>query len=147
MDADEWLFGRSDLHHWADLLDRFDNIYERILGELWDEATGCQRAAFTETGERLVVSMLGFTRSLLEYCSSRNLFNSYEHLKSMLASTSTPVLEAVLELLTLPARKLDAQQSLRRTFQETIGADELALLAHLTHPPDSSRGQRKLGAV
>jgi hypothetical protein len=79
--------------------------------------------------------MLGFTRSLLEYCSSRNLFNSYEHMKSFLGSRDVSVVSGTLELLALPARKLEAQQSLRKTFQETIGVEELAVLAGLNHPP------------
>lgn len=135
MDVIDWPFGRSDLHHWADVLDKFDGLYERLVAELWDPVTGCQGKPFSDQTERLVCALLGFTRGLLEYCSSRNLFNSYEHLKSFLASSSTPVVEMTLELLVLPARKLEAQQSLRRTFQETIGVDELAILGNLTHPP------------
>lgn len=135
MDVADWPFGRSDLHHWADVLDKFDSLYEAWVNGLWDPATGCQSRPFSTETERLICAMLGFTRGLLEYCSSRNLFNSYEHLKSFLASSSTPVVEMTLELLVLPARKLEAQQSLRRTFQETIGVDELAILGNLTHPP------------
>ncbi len=135
IDISGWPFGRSDLHHWADLLDRFDSYYETIITSLWNNETGVQDKEFTSVQCRLLVSMLGFTRCLLEYCSSRNLFNSYEYLKSFLATKSLEVLEANLELLCLPARKLEAQQSLRKTFQETIGVEELAILGHINHPP------------
>jgi hypothetical protein len=135
IDSMEWQFGRSDLHHWADLLDRFDAYYEAIIGALWDRTSGIQGRPFEGEQGRLVKAMLGFTRSLLEYCSSRNLFNSYEHMKSFLGSRDVSVVSGTLELLALPARKLEAQQSLRKTFQETIGVEELAVLAGLNHPP------------
>lgn len=135
MDSMDWPFGRSDLHHWADLLDKFDARYEEIIKDYWEVTSGVQGRPFEGDHSRLIKAMLGFTRSLLEYCSSRNLFNSYEHMKSLLASRDVTVVSSTLELLALPARKLEAQQSLRKTFQETIGVEELAILAGLNHPP------------
>lgn len=134
-DTLSWPFGRSDLHHWAEVLDKFDEMYGKFVTEFWDATTGIQSKSFGSDESRVVVAMLGFTRCLLEYCSSRNLFNSYEHLRSFLSSTDGAVLEATLELLSLPARKLDAQASLRKTFQEVIGVEALAVLGKVNHPP------------
>lgn len=134
VDSGQWPFGRADLHHWGDLLDRFDGLYAAVVDELWGKETGVQAKPFRTEGKRLVCAMLGFTRSLLEYSSSRNLFNSYEHLKAFITSVDVQVLEAALELLSLPARKLEAQQNLRKIFQEIIGVEELAILGQVNHP-------------
>jgi E3 ubiquitin-protein ligase HUWE1 len=130
-----WVFPRSDLHQWADLLDRFDGLYGRIIDEYWSKTTGLQEKNFTENDKRLSSSMMKFSRLLLEYCSSRNLYNSYEHLRKYLVSSDLDVLESTLELLLLPARKLESQPSLRNTFERLVGPEELGVLAQINVPP------------
>lgn len=132
---DVWVFPRSDLHQWADLLDRFDAIYARIVEEYWSKTTGLQEKSFSDKDKRLSSSMMKFSRLLLEYCSSRNLYNSYEHLRKYLVSSDLDVLESTLELLLLPARKLESQPSLRNTFERLVGSEELGVLAQINVPP------------
>lgn len=130
-----WVFPRSDLHQWADLLDRFDAIYTRIIDENWSKSTGLQEKTLEEKDKRLLSSLMKFSRLLLEYCSSRNLYNSYEHLRKFLVCSDLDVLESALELLLLPARKLEAQPSLRNTFERIVGSEELGVLAQVNVPP------------
>lgn len=73
-----WIFPKSDLFHWVGLLDRFDDLLAKIIEDLWDKQTQLQSKPFSEEGRLLVCRMLVFTRLLLENCSSRNIFCSYD---------------------------------------------------------------------
>ena len=68
---------KTDLFHWSDLLNRFDEQFERIL-EKSIPSGKLQCAPFTEEEGYLVLSVLEFSRILLETCSSRNIYNSYD---------------------------------------------------------------------
>lgn len=88
----------------------------------------------TEVETRLTAAILQFTRLLLENCSSRNIYCSYDRLKRLLVTDHADILERSLELLLIPARKLDSQSSLRNTFEREVGTDELAIIAQLSLP-------------
>lgn len=148
----EWNFPKSDLFHWVPLLDLFDSLQAEIISAYWDPSTRMQSQSseasqisiestaklYTQSlppmMEKLLIYILTFTRLLLENCSSRNIFSSYDRLRSLLVTDSLPVLCAVLELLLIPARKLDSQSSLRATFDRELGTDVLAILAQLSLP-------------
>ncbi len=136
-----WTFPKSDLFHWVPLLDKFDDILAAVIAQLWDPTSKLQATPFALEGAVLVVRVLHFTRLLLENCSSRNIFASYDRLKSLLVTDDMAVLEATLELLLIPARKLDSQNSLRNTFEREVSTDELAILAQLWLPFIPDQGE------
>lgn len=68
---------KTDLFHWSDLLNRFDEQLETILARCIP--TGKLQCALLTLEERaLILAILGFSRILLETCSSRNIYNSYD---------------------------------------------------------------------
>lgn len=73
-----WSFPKSDLFHWVPLLDRLDELLAQIIETHWSPETLLQNHPFDEATRILVVSMLVFSRLLLENCSSRNIFCSYD---------------------------------------------------------------------
>jgi hypothetical protein len=116
----EWQLGRSDLHNWIPVLDRFDDLL----------------ATYQSHDSQVLLSILAFDRLLLENCSSRNLFNSYDNLSKMLAGHDMVVLESVLELLVLPARKLEAHRHLLKTYNECVDLRKLKLFSGLLLPEE-----------
>lgn len=68
---------KTDLFHWSDLLNRFDEQLEEILSRRIP--VGKLQISEMTAGEReIVLSVLEFSRILLETCSSRNIYNSYD---------------------------------------------------------------------
>lgn len=83
--------------------------------------------------KRLVVSILKFTRLLIENSTSRKLYNSYEHLNNLLFARDVDVLQAALHLLLRFAQ----QQSNQHPRPELAAAQErLATLAVAWSPRD-----------
>lgn len=68
---------KTDLFHWTDLLNRFDDQLETILS-LHIPVGKLQNSPLTAEEGELVLSILEFSRILLETCSSRNIYNSYD---------------------------------------------------------------------
>ena len=80
---------KTDLFHWTDLLNRFDDQLETILA-LHIPTGKLQNSQLTSEERELVLGILEFSRILLETCSSRNIYNSYD------VSSNLCVLYAVL---------------------------------------------------
>lgn len=68
---------KTDLFHWTDLLNRFDEQLESVLSRHIPVGK-LQTAPFSEEDRKLVLGILEFSRILLETCSSRNIYNSYD---------------------------------------------------------------------
>lgn len=68
---------KTDLFHWTDLLNRFDEQLETVLS-LHIPIGKLQISPFSQEDRRLVLAILDFSRNLLETCSSRNIYNSYD---------------------------------------------------------------------
>jgi len=75
-DLTVWRYQRGDLHAWVPALDRFDDVLANIvqsydLGKL-------QTNDFTPKTKELLLGILRITRMMLENCTSRKLYASYE---------------------------------------------------------------------
>lgn len=68
---------KTDLFHWSEALNRFDSLLEALLARCIP-AGKLQTDSFTAEERGLVIAILDFCRILLETCSSRNIFNSYD---------------------------------------------------------------------
>jgi hypothetical protein len=128
-----WKFGKSDLHNWAPVLDRFDSILQQ-LNDIY--TSGPQTRSYTPQDKNLILDILMYERLLLENCSSRNLFNAYDRLNSLLLTNDMEVLESTLELMVLPARKLEAHKHLHKTYNQEIKLTRLKLLAGVLLPEE-----------
>ncbi len=72
----EWCWPRGDLHYWSSTLNRFDDILEESCKDY--ELARLQWNDFTPNRKRLLVSILRFSRLLMENCTNRKLYASYE---------------------------------------------------------------------
>ncbi|GBC34534.2 DUF913-domain-containing protein [Rhizophagus irregularis DAOM 181602=DAOM 197198] len=122
----EWNYPRGDLFHWIAVLNRFDNILENICQTY--KLKKLQTVNFTEGTRSTLLSILKFSRMLLENCTNRNLYSSYEHLNDLLNTSDLGVLEVLLRLILRPAQRLSNQRALRTNFN--ISQDRILTLAH-----------------
>lgn len=73
---DVWRFTRGDLHAWIPALDRFDTALANIVTNY--ELDKPQLNPFTPSDQTLLLEVLRVYRLLLENCTSRKLFASYD---------------------------------------------------------------------
>ncbi|KAF9195150.1 hypothetical protein BGZ51_004577 [Haplosporangium sp. Z 767] len=123
----QWPWPRGDLFHWVSVLNRFDEILENICKGY--DMKKPQPKEFSHNDRRLVLAILAFSRLLLENCTNRNLYASYEQLNDLLHTRDLDVLESSLRLLLRPAQRHSAQQRSARSIF-TVSQDRLLALAH-----------------
>ena len=123
-----WPFPRGDLYHWIPVLDRFDEILERLikvyklndgpqtipfgrkvlLGDADEAVTNTStivteqeldKLGFGSEGDReLAESVLKFSRLLMDSCGNRSLYSSSDRLDDLLNTTSLSLLSTSLHL-------------------------------------------------
>ncbi|KAM7209456.1 E3 ubiquitin protein ligase [Naviculisporaceae sp. PSN 640] len=153
-----WPFPRGDLYHWIPLLNRFDNLLEStcavyglhenfqsrdfgcdlLLGqsdslEYHDDKPWTKdrlvELGYGEDGDRqLLVTILQFTRMLLEHCGNRSIYASSPHLSDLLNSTSNSVIRATLEAAFQLAQRYQA--SVKRTHSTSHTVQKQLLANH-----------------
>lgn len=127
----EWCWPRGDLHFWVPVLNRFDLIFEETCRDY--DIQNIQINDFTPLRKRLIVSILRFSRLLIENSTSRKIYNSFEHLNTLLFSRDVDVLEATLRLLLRFAQ----QQTSQHPRQDLVASQSrLATLAVTWSPRD-----------
>ncbi|CAG8770870.1 2017_t:CDS:2, partial [Funneliformis caledonium] len=122
----EWSYSRGDLFHWITVLNRFDSILENICQSY--KLKKLQAENFNEETRSVLLAILKFSRMLLENCTNRNLYSSYEHLNDLLYTSDLGVLEVLLRLILRPAQRLSNQRALRTNF--TISQERILTLVH-----------------
>lgn len=72
----EWCWPRGDLHYWTQTLNRFDIILADTIQEYAIDKV--QTKPFEPARKDLIASILRFSRLLIENCTNRKLYNSYD---------------------------------------------------------------------
>lgn len=99
-----WTLGRTELHYWADVLDRFDTILQQMLSKYEMELEGksswnVQGKPFTAHDESLLHSVLEFSRLLVENNLLVTQYASIDRLFPILLTSNVCILETSLRLL------------------------------------------------
>uniref|UniRef100_A0A183IVW6 HECT-type E3 ubiquitin transferase n=1 Tax=Soboliphyme baturini TaxID=241478 RepID=A0A183IVW6_9BILA len=90
-----WQWSKSELCHWIDVLDLFDDVLEEACRRNPDSwLLECDRSEPV-----LLPGVLNFTSHLFEHTFSRHLYNSMEHLITLLESSRMNVVLSTLSLL------------------------------------------------
>ncbi|KAJ3049458.1 hypothetical protein HK097_009550, partial [Rhizophlyctis rosea] len=131
----EWPYPKTDFFHWVPVANRFDTILEHIVSK-YDLKHAQQKQTFEEGDKAVVLAVLEMSRALMENCTNRNLYNSYEHLADLVHTHNLDVLNATLRLLYRPAQRMHNQRILRTAFGSH--QDRLVTLAQHWGPKDSS---------
>ncbi|MBW0460652.1 hypothetical protein O181_000367 [Austropuccinia psidii MF-1] len=117
---------------WIPVLNRFDAYFESTIKNYAlrgpgskkdkdpdgkeikeDESTriGVQINEFTPMTKRMALATFGFIKLLLENCTNRKLFSSYDRLNDFLLTTDTDILLANLRLILRSAQQWSAQHT------------------------------------
>lgn len=110
-----WDFDKGDFHHWVDLFNHFDSFFDKFIKPRKDLQVGDN---FLEADppfpREAVLQILRVTRIILENCTNKHFYSSYEqHLSSLLASTDADVVEASLQTLVSFLKKHVGKCSIR----------------------------------
>ncbi|TXG67972.1 hypothetical protein EZV62_009247 [Acer yangbiense] len=110
-----WEFDKGDFHHWVDLFNHFDSFFEKHIKSRKDLQV---EDNFLESDppfpREAVLQILRVIRIILENCTNKHFYSSYEqHLSSLLASTDADVVEACLETLAAFLKKTIGKYSIR----------------------------------
>ncbi|KAF9118932.1 hypothetical protein BGW39_000739, partial [Mortierella sp. 14UC] len=122
----EWNWPRGDIFLWVAVLNRFDDILDSLCKT--HDMKKPQPKPFSESDRRLTLAILYFSRLLLENCTNRNLYASYEQLNDLLHSSDLDILESCLRLLLRPAQRHSALRNAKSIF--TVSQDRLLALTH-----------------
>ncbi|KAG7649782.1 Ubiquitin-associated domain [Arabidopsis thaliana x Arabidopsis arenosa] len=110
-----WEFDKGDFHHWVDLFNYFDTFFEKhvqVRKDLHIEEN------FEESDppfpKDAVLQVLRVIRVVLENCTNKHFYSSYEqHLSLLLASTDADVVEACLQTLAAFLKRQIGKYSIR----------------------------------
>ncbi|XP_010552364.1 PREDICTED: E3 ubiquitin-protein ligase UPL1-like isoform X2 [Tarenaya hassleriana] len=95
-----WEFAKGDFYHWVDLFNHFDTFFEKHIKPRKDLHVDDN---FLESDplfpKEAVLQVLRVIRIVLENCTNKHFYSSYEHLSLLLASTDADVVEACLQTL------------------------------------------------
>ncbi|KAH0671499.1 hypothetical protein KY290_026845 [Solanum tuberosum] len=96
-----WEFDKGDFYHWVDLFNHFDTFFEKYIKSRKDLQFDDHFLEFDPQFPReAVLQVLRVIRIILENCTNKHFYSSYEHhLSALLASTDADVVEACLQTL------------------------------------------------
>lgn len=96
-----WTCGKCELYHWVDLLDVFDDILGECCAKQHDNqwALPCDSPNMDSRKRELLMHIISFTALLIEHSFSRHLYNSLDHLITLLSSSDMQIVLSVLGLL------------------------------------------------
>ncbi|GLT57481.1 hypothetical protein SLA2020_304490 [Shorea laevis] len=96
-----WEFDKGDFHHWVELFNLFDSFFDKHIKprkdlQVEDNFLGSDPPFPREA----VLQILRVIRIILENCTNKHFYSSYEqHISSLLAATDADVVEACLQTL------------------------------------------------
>ena len=88
-----WLWPKTDLIHWVDVLDRFDDLMAGIVRSY--DIINIQNGELKPGERALLLSILDFEKQLLENCSGRGFYSSYDVRRSGRRFVVTALLDPV----------------------------------------------------
>ncbi|KAG4398664.1 hypothetical protein GLYMA_08G087600v4 [Glycine max] len=112
-----WEFDKGDFHHWVDLFNHFDSFFEKYVKPRKDLQIDDDFLDLDPPFPReSVLQILRVIRIILDNCTNKHFYSSYEqHLSALLASTDPDVVEASLETLATFLKKTVGKYSIRET--------------------------------
>ncbi|KAK4341923.1 hypothetical protein RND71_037739 [Anisodus tanguticus] len=96
-----WEFDKGDFYHWFDLFNYFDTFFEKYIKTRKDlQFDDHFLESEPQFPREAVLQVLRVIRIILENCTNKHFYSSYEHhLSALLASTDADVVEACLQTL------------------------------------------------
>uniref|UniRef100_A0A1B6ILU9 DUF908 domain-containing protein n=1 Tax=Homalodisca liturata TaxID=320908 RepID=A0A1B6ILU9_9HEMI len=118
---DTWTFGKCELYHWIEILDLCDSILAaaatRVTPKSWQI---CCDLPENQESKELLLWVLHFTTLLIEHSFSRHLYNSVEHLLTLLSSCDLDVVLGVLNLLYMFSKRSNFITRINAEMRNTL---------------------------
>ncbi|XXG72650.1 hypothetical protein AAC387_Pa07g1701 [Persea americana] len=109
-----WEYDKGDFHHWVDLFNHFDSFFEKHIKPRKDlQLEDNFLEADSSFPRGAVLQILRVIRIILDNCTNKHFYSSYEHLSALLASTDADVVEASLQTLAAFLKKTLGKCSIR----------------------------------
>ncbi|CAN1790208.1 E3 ubiquitin-protein ligase UPL1, partial [Linum perenne] len=110
-----WEFDKGDFHHWVDLFNHFDSFFDKHIKPRKELQLDGSFLEFDACFPReAVLQILRVIRIILENCTNKHFYSSYEqHLSALLASTDADVVESCLQTLAAFLKKTIGKYSIR----------------------------------
>eukprot|EP00976_Prorocentrum_cordatum_P001904 38174-Prorocentrum_minimum.AAC.3 len=96
---------QGDFCHWVDLFNHFDEYFEKCLKPRADLSLKGKLEDDPPFPRETCLEILRVTRIVLDNCSNKHLYNSVEHLASLLAAQDAEVVNTTLQTLIVFVRK------------------------------------------
>ncbi|KAL7424430.1 E3 ubiquitin-protein ligase tom1 [Cryptotrichosporon argae] len=93
-----WRYSRGDLHAWVRVLDKFDELLAGVV-DMYGLDKGPQRRDFLPKDRELIAQILRVQCLLLENCTNRKLFASYDRLFDLILANDLGILASSLFVL------------------------------------------------
>ncbi|CAA3019978.1 E3 ubiquitin- ligase UPL1-like [Olea europaea subsp. europaea] len=113
-----WESDKGDFNHWVDLFNHFDTYFEKYIKSRKDlQLEDSLLESDPPFPRDAVLQILRVIRIILENCTNKHFYSSYEHhLSSLLASTDVDVVEACLQTLAAFFKKTIGKYIIRDSF-------------------------------
>ncbi|KAG6513969.1 E3 ubiquitin-protein ligase UPL1-like isoform X1 [Zingiber officinale] len=110
-----WEFDKGDFHHWIDLFNHFDSFFDKYTKPRKDlQIEDNFLNADPLFPKDAVLQILHVMRVILENCTNKYFYSSFEqHLSLLLAASDADVVEASLQTLTAFLKKTVGKCSIR----------------------------------
>ncbi|KAI6651638.1 E3 ubiquitin-protein ligase HUWE1-like [Oopsacas minuta] len=147
-----WNFGKSELYHWIDVLNRFDQILSECTqlppeNPLYEPENIYLVPDIADPQKReLVLQILSFTALLIENANARHTYYSMEHLIALLTSNDLDVVLASLNVIFVFSKRCHYISRLP-TSQRNALTNRLVHLAESMGGKESGFGLCKLSKI
>ncbi|XP_010542518.1 PREDICTED: E3 ubiquitin-protein ligase UPL1-like isoform X2 [Tarenaya hassleriana] len=110
-----WEFNKGDFHHWVDLFNHFDTFFDKHIKPRNDlHIENNFLASDPPFPKEAVLQVLRVIRIVLENCTNKHFYSSYEqHLSLLLASTDGDIVEACLQTLAAFLKRQTGKYSIK----------------------------------
>eukprot|EP00252_Welwitschia_mirabilis_P007759 TRINITY_DN1943_c0_g1_i1.p1 TRINITY_DN1943_c0_g1~~TRINITY_DN1943_c0_g1_i1.p1 ORF type:complete len:3671 (+),score=717.88 TRINITY_DN1943_c0_g1_i1:355-11367(+) len=101
-----WDYDKGDFHHWVDLFNHFESFFEKYVKPRKDLQLDLDSLELDPPFPReSVLQIIRVSRIILENCTNKYMYTSYDHLSILLASSDTDVVLSSLSTLAAFVKK------------------------------------------
>jgi E3 ubiquitin-protein ligase HUWE1 len=121
----QWDTSKGTLMNWISVLNKFDNILERITTKYGLTKDYTKPQELNQEDTSLVVAILDFTHLLLENCTVKSLYLTSHRLFDLLNSPTVSVIIPVLRVFAVLAQKFSIRSSKKTILSTRKVSDRL----------------------
>lgn len=130
-----WEQPRGNLLHWVDVLNRIDDIFERLVARYGYSADAESLAEPAADDTALLVACLAFSTMLMEHCANRTIYASADRIWALLSCPNPDVRLRALEMAVCLGERYVGQSMQKKYAAPKAVRGTLVQLARAYPPP------------